>query len=119
MPTPTGSSPYIFSARTGNTSIDSLFSGVEWLSGSISYSFPHAGSYWSQDANTGYGLRSGTLGTREPWSDNYDLLSAHEMEAVRTALKSWGSVAKLSFNEVAETSTNVGDLRFAYSDTLA
>jgi Ca2+-binding RTX toxin-like protein len=116
MPSPTGSSPYILNAFSGMNSIDSLLAGNKWASGSISYSFPYAASYWSQDLATGYGPLYGASGTREPWSDNFFSLGADDIQAVRTALKSWGNVANLNFNEVADTSTSVGDLRFAYSD---
>lgn len=40
-------------------------------------------------------------------------LTAGEQTAVRTALGAWSAVANITFTEVTETSSNVGELRFA------
>ena len=44
--------------------------------------------------------------------------NATQIAATREALQSWANVANLNFSEVAETSTNVGDFRFAFSSAL-
>ena len=38
--------------------------------------------------------------------------------AAKDALQAWANVANLSFNEVPDTSSNVGDFRFAFSSAL-
>ena len=44
--------------------------------------------------------------------------NATQIASARAALQSWANVANLNFSEVAETSTNVGDFRFAFSSAL-
>jgi Ca2+-binding RTX toxin-like protein len=105
------------SSFNADTSINALIFGTQWASGVITFSFPPYGSIWSTDATSGYGPN--TTDTREPWSSNFAPLSSDDIGAVRTALTSWANVANLHFNEVADTSTSVGDLRFAYSYTAA
>jgi serralysin len=113
MPTPEGWSPTattpIWSGDLSNT----LPSGVQWASGTLSFSFPAVDAAWSEDKRTGYGLRRGD---GEPWSDSYAPLTAGQQTAVRLALDAWAAVADLRFDEVAETDTAVGDLRFAFVD---
>ena len=106
MPNPDTGSAYVTSSFNANPAINSLIFGTQWASNSISYSFPPANSYWSTDANTGYGP---TNSLTEPWSPDFAPLSSYEINAVRTALASWSSVANLHFNEVTEPSR--GDRR--------
>ena len=115
MPTPTGSSAWNYSSLSGDKNVDSLISGTQWANTSATYSFPTFGSYWSTDSSTGYGASSGT---GEPWND-FDVLSSSDMVAVRQAFKSWAAIAQIKFYEVVESQTSVGDIRLAYSSSVA
>lgn len=42
-----------------------------------------------------------------------------QMDAARNALQAWANVANLSFNEVPDTISNVGDFRFAFSSAIS
>ena len=42
-------------------------------------------------------------------------MTVAERELARAALQQWANVANVSFSEMVETSSNVGDFRFAYS----
>lgn len=113
MPTPSFWSSSQYSSLTGIENLDAMLSGTEWASGVISFSFPTTDSWWSADSLTGYGP---SPGDREPWSEDYKALVASDKQSVRIALDTWANVAKLDFLEVADNSTIVGDMRFAYSN---
>lgn len=121
MPGPTGFTPAALSGLTGIDEVDAIISGYQWSTGSLTFSFPDAGSFWSTDADTGYGPEDGN---QEPWVEGYQGLFDADREAARLALASWAAVAAFDFTEVVESTTDrsaaVGDLRFAYvSGTLA
>lgn len=96
---------------SGSALVDALLSDTQWSGGAgpltLSYSFAwSAGSpasfatdYYSDlnEPGAGYGL------------------NRQEQDAVRLALKTWSSVANISFVEVAESSATVGDLRFGWT----
>ena len=50
--------------------------------------------------------------------DGFYKLSKTEKTAVRAALSEWGSVADITFVEVGDTKSVVGDLRFGITDTI-
>ena len=114
MATPTSIGAWSFSTRTGVDQFDSVLGGTQWSSHTLTFSFPGASPYWSTSATTGYGPSSGDT---EPWSSGYAPLVASDQVAVRAALQAWSAVANLTFNEVADNQTVVGDMRFAYSST--
>ncbi|WP_127999027.1 M10 family metallopeptidase [Piscinibacter defluvii] len=114
MATPTSIGAWTFSSTTGINQIDSLIGGTQWESHQLSFSFPGTGASWSTDPNTGYGP---TNGGGEPWSTNYSPLTTSDKVAVRATLQAWANVADLTFTEVADNATTVGDLRFAYTTT--
>ncbi|MDZ5457144.1 M10 family metallopeptidase [Azohydromonas lata] len=114
MPTPTGWSANNSAPLSSRTDVNSLIDGQRWATANLSYSFAGSGSAWSTDPNSGYGPRSNT--TAEPWSPGYAALSTDNRAAVRTALAAWTNVSGLRFNEVTETASAVGDLRFAFSN---
>ncbi len=107
-------------AGSGTSYIDALVGGTKWGDGlgigaSISYSFAYANAQpatWYADPVTG-----------QYSADNEPSLGAGlgvtEAAAARGALQQWAHVANLSFNEVSETPTNVGDIRFAYTSVPA
>ncbi|GGC95361.1 DUF4214 domain-containing protein [Undibacterium terreum] len=113
MPSPTTGSPSGTVQLSGDPLVDSLLSTYKWQSSTITYSFPHSPSWWSTDTfeNGGYGP---STSDGEPWH-NLDFLSAAEAARFRTALQKWSNVANLNFVEVADTQTNVGDIRIAYT----
>ncbi|MFZ2268248.1 MAG: M10 family metallopeptidase, partial [Azonexus sp.] len=112
MATPTTWGAYSYSSSASTAAVDSLIYGTQWSNKVISYSFPNAASYWSTDSMTGYGP---TYFNAEPWVSGYQGLDPSDILAVRKALVSWAGVAKISFVEVPDNSSTVGDLRFAYA----
>jgi hypothetical protein len=74
---------------------------------SLSYSFPGASATW---ANTPYYSDP----TNEPAT--YAGLDPTEQAAVRNALSAWSAVANISFTEVTETASDVGQFRFAWTN---
>lgn len=113
MPSPSTSSPVISTALTGNNLIDSLTEGHRWESTLITYSFPGANSYWSQDPVTGYG--PSTNPEEEPWSPKFSPLSSSDQTYFNEALQQWANVANVKFQFIPESSSSVGDIRVAYS----
>lgn len=114
-------SPYTSAATStfnlsGNSNLDPLldethqkWGGALGKGANLSFSFP-----WI-NGNSAY------------WQDGYgDELSATEhfgfnvtqMTAARNALQAWANVANLNISEVSDTSSNVGDFRFAFSSAL-
>lgn len=110
MPTPFNSSSVSNVALVGDDRIDALIAGTRWTSNTISYSFPTIGSTW--DTNQ---YKAG-FQTLEPFSSGYrGLTTGAEQDAFRTALAAFSNVANITFNEVTETSSSVGDIRVAFS----
>src|SRR5688500_5442177 len=105
MPTPTSSSPTSNVSDSGDVTIDALLGGTKWGGGagtgvSIAYSFP-----------SGTAFRDPSYPGNE-WS-SWGALTAGQMIQARATLQSWSNVANITFIEVSDTSTNVGDIRFA------
>jgi len=124
MPTPTTSgltttvslpSPLLAGAQ----SIDALLpdSARKWGStqgtaASVSFSFA-----WINGLSAVYSGPNGQdySSLNEPSATYHFGLNASQQAAARQALTAWASVANISFNEVQETSTQVGDIRFAWT----
>ncbi|MEQ1671219.1 MAG: M10 family metallopeptidase [Hyphomicrobium sp.] len=70
----------------------------------LTYSFPGSSAYHT----TPYGQ----YGNAGEWLGK-QVLTAGEKVAVKTALAAWSAVANITFTEVADTATTVGELRFA------
>ena len=113
MPLPTTSSPVISTTLIGNNLIDSLTEDHRWASSLITYSFSGYASYWSQDPITGYGSSTDTQS--EPRSSSFSPLSSSDQTYFNEALKQWTNVANIQFQLIPESSSNVGDIRVAYS----
>ena len=97
---------------TGNVAVDSLIWGQQWTTTpgqplNISFSFPLA---------SGPSTWSATYGHGEPATAS--ALNAGQQAAVRGALQAWANVANITFTEVAETTSTVGDFRFAFTNAL-
>ncbi len=99
-------------ALSGLVRIDGLLDGVRWGNGGIgtavalTYSFPGDIGYWLA-----------VYGVGEP--DSYGALNATEQSAARSALQAWANVANVTFTEVTDTDTEVGEIRFAYSTAVS
>jgi hypothetical protein len=129
MPSPYTSSPTRivygpspFSGDANSLAINALLVGTKWgsfldsltgKSAHLSYSFP-----WTTNPTATFGNSEGG-----PYLDALGLnsaqtgsgLTAIQQSAVKNALQSWANVANLSFVEVQDTATHVGDLRFAFT----
>lgn len=106
MPSPTSSSFVTASFLTGETNVDALLGGLEWASGTITYSFPNGTATHDPD------YAEPDLWTR--WSP----LSTTQQSAVTNALTAWSHVANLQFSRSVDTSTTVGDIRVAFSSSF-
>lgn len=120
MTAPTTSAYATSVPKSGTTNIDALLSGDKWgyvLSSNaapltISYSFP-----WINGLSAVF---SGPAGA--PYSLDYEQdaplhfgLNTSQQTAATLALTAWSNVANINFQLVSETTTNVGDIRFAFS----
>jgi serralysin len=106
---PYKSDPYSAVGLTGDPHVDGLLQGVKWGGGAgsgyaLEFSFPGYGAKWS-----------GRFDADDPF-DGFRPLSGGQRQAVRDALSHWSDVANVSFTEVADTSSRVGDLRFGISN---
>lgn len=120
MPSPTASSATSSAPPSFNPNVDALLvapGGVKWGGPAgtgvvLTYSFP-----WTTSSTAVFAGYDGA-----PYSDAHeDTASARyglndiQQQAVRNALAQWSAVANLTFQEVADTTTDVGDLRFAWT----
>ena len=99
--------------ETGDVRIDALLHGTKWggeagTGAALTYSFPGSGSTWAK----GYG-------DGEPTWSGYGGLSASQQTWFESALAAWAEVANVTFTEVHETATKVGDIRVAFSSLPA
>ena len=120
MPAPSVGTASATKAFSDDNRINSLLEGPVWGSGTstgvitISYSFPFSdqAAYWSTASNGGYGPEGGA---DSPWDAEFASLNDQQKAAVRDALELWSNVANIAFEEVTETTSNVGTLRFAFT----
>jgi serralysin len=106
--------PTVAVPLTGNNSTDALLSGTQWgtrvgSSATLTYSFP-----WASSTSAAWASSPNYSTLNEP-SSAYALTAAQQ-SFVRLALASWGNVANITFTEVAESASNVGDLRIAWTN---
>ena len=105
---------------SGSPIIDALLSGSQWrpngLITSLTYSFP-----WINGASAVFsGFDGGSYSQAgEPTAASHFGLNSLQQQAAIAALQSWAAVAKLQFSQVADTATNVGDIRFAFSSAAS
>ena len=118
MPSPTSSSSTSRVDQSASPSINALLSEDKWggVTGTgvtLTYSFP-----WT---SSGTAIFSGHNGVGDYSSRNEQNASSHyglsttQQAAARSALQSWANVANIVFSEVADTTSNVGDIRFAFT----
>ncbi|MCV6588630.1 MAG: M10 family metallopeptidase C-terminal domain-containing protein [Marinobacterium sp.] len=91
------------------TITDSLLGGSMWGKGvgqgvALTYSFPAAGATWEADYSQ-----------ENEFGNGFQALNATHQQGVRDALSSWAEVANITFTEVSESASQVGDLRFGFS----
>jgi Ca2+-binding RTX toxin-like protein len=107
------SASYVYG--TGVYWIDSLLWGTKWGGSTtgtpvaLTYSFPGYGSYWWTFYPNGV-YDPGA----EPWNYFFPL-SGSEQTAAISALASWSNVAKITFTQVADSATTVGEIRFGWT----
>jgi hypothetical protein len=100
--------------------LDALNSGSKWggsvvssgSSASLSYSFPWANGAAATFA--GYNGAAYSLNGEQTASSHFGLNNLQQ-NAASAALQTWANVANTTFTQVSDTSTNVGDIRFAFT----
>ncbi len=122
MTSPSTSSLAIATVSSGYTIVDSLLSGYKWggltgTSASVSFSFP-----WSANNLATF---SGPVGGAAYSTENENLatyrsgLNSLEQTAGTQALQAWANVANIIFSKVDDTTSSVGDIRFAFTSAIS
>jgi serralysin len=88
----------------GNAYIDGVLVGTKWAATSLTFSFPTSPLFYG----LGYGWSEPTTG--------FEAFTATQQAAVRTILSGFSAVINVTFAELAETSSQHADLRYAESD---
>ncbi|MEI8186551.1 MAG: DUF4214 domain-containing protein [Chlorobiaceae bacterium] len=119
MPSPYTSSATTTFTESGINTIDSLLNPdhQKWSFTSpsevdLTYSFPWlngTAAYWQNN----YSQNS------EPQASVHIAFNTTEITAAGNALQAWANVASITFTKVADTASNVGDFRFAFSSSVA
>jgi serralysin len=89
--------------------------------------FVAAGTKWGGALGTGvtisFSFPTGTAsfapGYGEGEFDSWHSLSSGERAAVRTTLAVWSKYANVTFSEIADNSTTVGEMRFAHTENIS
>ena len=89
------------------TNRDGKWGGAVGTGVTLSYSFP-----WADGAAASWGYNGETTANVKFG------FSANQQNVTRAALQSWSNVANVRFEEVAETSTDVGVLRFGFTSQI-
>lgn len=118
MTSPTTSSSTSSVGQTTSLNINALLGGDKWGGATgtgvtVSYSFP-----WTSSSSATFSGHNGIgeySSLNEPDATYHYGLSTTQQAAARSALQSWANVANITFSEVAETSSNVGDIRLAWT----
>jgi len=116
MPSPTSSSSTSSVPQTTSLSINALLGGDKWGGGTgtgvtLTYSFP-----WVSGGATFSGHNGGSYSSLNENTATYHYtLNTTQQTAARAALQTWANVANINFQEVADTASNVGDIRFAWT----
>lgn len=119
MTSPNTSAQTSLFSNSGQLNIDALLNedSSKWggplgTGANLSFSFPWLngqGAYWQtpsySDAN-------------EPTASFHFGFNAYQTGIARQALQAWANVANIHFTETAESPTNVGDIRFAFSSAV-
>jgi len=116
MPSYNTSGPVSSVADTNTLTLDALIGGDKWGGAvgtgvTVSYSFPWqsgANAYWVNDYSP----------DNEPSAAQHYGLNATQIAAAQAAMQAWANVANIQFQQVADTSSTVGDIRFAWSSAV-
>lgn len=100
---------------SSQNAVDSLLGSYKWGDGmgsgiGINYSFRTDASEYSTDSDAGYGPIDGP---GEPWQEGWKILTATQMDSIRSSLAAWAEVANVRFKEVTDSTTVSGDIRFS------
>jgi len=116
MTSPTSSGITSTSTLSADKTVNALLCGTQWgeATGSavaLSYSFP-----WTSGSAWFYGYQGDSYSDQNENSATYHYsLNQLQQDAFRSALQLWSDVANISFSEIAETFSDVGDLRIAWT----
>jgi serralysin len=111
MTHPSTGSPTSSVFASGDDRIDALLKDRKWggpqgTGTELTYSFPDSGSVWLDSYS-------------EPNNTGYRGLDATERQYFAKALDAWAEVANIKVTEVADGPDDVGDIRVAFSDSVA
>ena len=101
-----GSLPAISSVTpSGITYVDYVDSGTMWGVNLFTYSFPTSSSFYT-------GFNGGAYGSGEQ-NTGFQAFNAVQQAATASILNMYSAVANVTFTQIAETSTQSADLRYA------
>ena len=115
MATPTSNSVPVTAVNPASTGSGIyLVEGHKWggalgTAVTLTYSFPTGTAYFIDPYNSD--------SPNDEWS-SWSPLTTGERDAVRDVLATWSSFARISFVEVADNASVVGELRFAYTENI-
>jgi serralysin len=118
MPTPTSSDPASAVPLSNDSEIDALLELVKWGGSlgsfaNLTYSFP-----WATGGTASFaGYNGAPYSTLNEPATGGGALDPTQIAAVVSALQTWAHVANVTFSEVADTSSSVGDIRVAFTGT--
>jgi Ca2+-binding RTX toxin-like protein len=103
--------------QSSDNTIDALLGGIKWGGSigtgvSLTFSFP-----WTTNSTalwqTNYSY------SNEPTAFKHYGLNTAQQTAAAAALQNWANVANLTFTQIAESGSEVGDIRLAFSSAVA
>ena len=120
MTAPTSSAYSSTVPKSSTTNIDALLSGDKWgggagTSANLTFSFPWQNGLEATFA--GYNGQPYSILNENSATQRFGFNSSQVTAAVN-AINAWTSVAKIALTQIAETSRNVGDLRFAFTSAV-
>lgn len=116
MTAPTSSASFAVIGSSSSATTNALISGFKWgsstvgSSASLSYSFP-----WASGGSATFAGLNGQSYSDLNEQNTGTALNTTQQAAFRSALQAWANVANLSFSEVSDTRSNVGDIRVAWT----
>lgn len=117
MPSPTSASATTEVGQVFAPYENALIAGVKWGASAgtgvtLTYSFPWTTSSSAVFSGFGGGNYSSLMESTATYHYGLDAVT---QSAASGALQAWSDVANVRFSQVAETSSNVGDIRFAWT----
>ncbi len=113
MTSPSGNGTVLYFGLSEDNTVDAFINwGVKWGSGGVgfgtvvTYSFPQSSQNWFVNYRDG-----------EPFN-GFQGFNPAQQDATRQALALWSDVANISFQEVPDTTDDVGDIRFGFTSVL-